>query len=103
MKFTSPGTIPPLLTLISLCLVLDDAPADQSARDNGPAPSEDAFRICEGHNLRDLIDIPGDNGKVFHGVCLEYRGRLALQPAHRHGTHPTKPQPSPTPSPKPAN
>ncbi|MGF6282207.1 hypothetical protein ABH908_000308 [Pseudomonas frederiksbergensis] len=98
MRFSWSGSITPHLTLFGLCLVLSDAPADQSARDNGPAPSEDAFRICEGHNERDLIDIPGDNGQVFHGVCLEYRGRLALQPAHRHGTHPTKPQPSPKPA-----
>lgn len=98
MRITWLGTFTLLLTLIALCLVLNEAPADQSARDNGPPPSEDAFRICEGHNERDLIDIPGDNGEVFHGVCLVYRGRLALQPAHRHGTHPIKPQPLPKPA-----
>jgi hypothetical protein len=82
-----------ILSAAPLLLVLTDVHADQSARDNGPPPSEEAFKACEGHNERDLLQLPGETGDVFHAVCLYYRGKLAAQPAHRHGTKPTKPKP----------
>lgn len=95
MNCTRASSLQVSLSAAVFIFVHAGASADQSARDNGPAPSPEAFQACEGRKERDLIDLPGENGPVFHAVCLYYRGKLAAQPAHRHGTKPTKP-PSPS-------